>query len=593
MIELLLRDWCTALLHYQIHGTGDTRLDGGILCPACMRVHGRSGDAVFPLVTMWARSGEEQWLTAAEELFAWSENMVRPDESYNNDTNSSWNGITVFSSIGLGETLLHYGGRLPQADRAAWTARFETSSRYLLQNIEAIGGNINYPVTCAYAMALASKLLPGGAAYAAKAKQLASYACEHFTGDGLLYGEGHPREAVSPKGCRPVDIGYNVEESLPALAQYAALTGDEDTMQRLLPVARSHLYFMLPDGGWDNSFGSRSYKWSYWGSRTSDGCAAGFSVLAKYDPMFAEAARRNLALLRRCTKDGILYGGPMFTTAGEPACIHHTICHAKAVAALVADGVEFPDTGTALPADTSSGIHVWPTIHTRQLIRGGWHATVTDYDYQYLTGGHPTGGALSLLWHRAWGPVLAGSMDPYRQNEPNNMQMPRYQFDICTTPRLEVHNGSATFSSSNDMSAWVQSGESGSDLWAEACGQLRNGEQVLTGGFRLRYTVTERSFVLEAASEAENAKLHLPVISAEWEAVDGLGTETIHIRRSGRTLTVQANQPLDIPPMYRTADAGLRRLFNPVGGFQFVPLTAEARKPLRLHISVAQEESQC
>ncbi len=47
----------------------------------------------------------------------------------------------------------------------------------------------------------------------------------------------------------------------------------------------------------------------------------------------------------------------------------------------------------------------------------------------------PLGGMVSLLWHAARGPVLAGSMDPYRQNEPNNMQMPRWQFDICTTSR--------------------------------------------------------------------------------------------------------------------------------------------------------------
>ena len=34
----------------------------------------------------------------------------------------------------------------------------------------------------------------------------------------------------------------------------------------------------LPDGAWDNSFGTRNYKWSYRGSRTSDGCAAGYGL---------------------------------------------------------------------------------------------------------------------------------------------------------------------------------------------------------------------------------------------------------------------------------------------------------------------------
>ena len=37
MHKALLRRWCDAMLKYQLHDTGDTRLDGGLLCPACMR----------------------------------------------------------------------------------------------------------------------------------------------------------------------------------------------------------------------------------------------------------------------------------------------------------------------------------------------------------------------------------------------------------------------------------------------------------------------------------------------------------------------------------------------------------------------------
>lgn len=92
MHKALLRRWCDAMLKYQLHDTGDTRLDGGLLCPACMRVHGRSADAILPLVTQWQTDGDERCLHAAEKLFAWSANMRRPDGSMNNDTNSSWNG---------------------------------------------------------------------------------------------------------------------------------------------------------------------------------------------------------------------------------------------------------------------------------------------------------------------------------------------------------------------------------------------------------------------------------------------------------------------------------------------------------------------
>ncbi|MDD4849135.1 MAG: hypothetical protein PHO10_00385 [Gemmiger sp.] len=598
MERQLLRSWCDGLLRYQIAGTGNPRLDGGILCPACMRVHGRSGDAVLPLITQWATSGAVRYLHAAERLFAWSETMLRPDGSYNNDTNSNWNGITVFAANQLGEILLHFGTRLPPADYAAFSHRFAVSANYLLQNIEQIGGNINYPVTCAYTMALAARLLPDKAeAFAAKGRALAAVALAHLTQDGLLYGEGHPTEAVTPKGCRPVDIGYNVEESLPALALYAELAGDAKVLAATLAAARAHLQFMLPDGGWNNSFGSRSYKWSYWGSRTSDGCAAGFAVLAKHDPLFGEAILRNLALLGRCTQDGLLYGGPHFAAAGEPPCIHHTICHAKGLAALVLQGWQPPEHRLALPAENAAGAQYFPTIDTWLLAAGGWQATVTGYDYQYLAGGHPTGGALSLLWNRQWGPVLFGGMDPYRQNEPNNMQMPRYQFGICPTPRL-VHKGCC---SSNDVTARLTAGEepAGADpagekrtggeaytVWAEATGTLYRSEDrsegqnagqsdapQTAGTYHLRYTAgAAGGFTLTARAAEPGAVLLLPIVSPTGDAftlTEGKAT----FRRGKLTLCACATGGnFALPAEYRLPGGHPRRLFSPVGGLQAVVL---------------------
>lgn len=64
-------------------------------------------------MTQWQTDGDERCLHAAEKLFTWSVNMRRPDGSMNNDTDNSWNGITVFYTNALGETLLWYGDKLP------------------------------------------------------------------------------------------------------------------------------------------------------------------------------------------------------------------------------------------------------------------------------------------------------------------------------------------------------------------------------------------------------------------------------------------------------------------------------------------------
>lgn len=42
-------EWVDTLLTYQCEGLHPA-LDGGFLCPACARIHGRIGDTVLPLM---------------------------------------------------------------------------------------------------------------------------------------------------------------------------------------------------------------------------------------------------------------------------------------------------------------------------------------------------------------------------------------------------------------------------------------------------------------------------------------------------------------------------------------------------------------
>ena len=81
-----------------------------------------------------------------------------------------------------------------------------------------------------------------------------------------------------------MDIGYNLEESLPSFLQYTVKTGNASLKEQVIRVLKRHLLFMLDDGGMDNSFGTRNYKWTYWGSRTSDGCVLGCLLAASGEP---------------------------------------------------------------------------------------------------------------------------------------------------------------------------------------------------------------------------------------------------------------------------------------------------------------------
>ncbi|MDF2485069.1 MAG: hypothetical protein K0R46_1237 [Herbinix sp.] len=590
----LLKEWCDALLNLQVREIKRKEIYGGIMCPSCARIHGRCGDTIYPLMFMTSKTGEVKYMEAAKLLFDWTENMVRPDGSYNNDTNSDWKGITVFAAIQLGEALYYHSDLLDSVTRQRWLRRFRISVDYLHDNIERIGGNINYPVTCAAAMSIAYKLLRLEK-YAIKAKKLAKEALHYFTEDGLLYGEGKPQDGTTAKGCRPVDLGYNVEESLPGLITYALYMEDEEVLNIAAKSMETHLSFMLSDGAWDNSWGTRNNKWSYWGSRTSDGCQAGYGLLAEHNPIFAEAVYRNTLLLKECTHEGLLHGGPMYHSAGEPPCVHHTFCHAKAIAIMLEHGI-CPKSSVMLPRETALGVTHFPSIHVSLAAKEEWRMTISDYDFEYSEEGHATGGAITLLWNKRFGPICVGTMGKYYLVEPNNMQLPMYTKDICLTPRIETCTGETYYRNINDKAARVEYQDE-DNITFHTKGKLVDGKQNGTDPFDLEYIMTEDAVELRGSVDAEHAVFYLPIISASTDTVKQ-DSENCYIVTSARgELILKADHPIrvkggfdkKIPLDQEEAVAqDITRVFNPVSGFEAVVfyLKLETGKKFRLKIQI-------
>ena len=83
------------------------------------------------------------------------------------------------------------------------------------------------------------------------------------------------------------------------MAYYAAMANDKELLSLVECSMNTHLEFMLPDGAWDNSWGTRNFKWTYWGGRTSDGFMGGYYKLAARHPEYLEAIQRNIQLLKK------------------------------------------------------------------------------------------------------------------------------------------------------------------------------------------------------------------------------------------------------------------------------------------------------
>lgn len=452
----LLKQWCDALIEHQVRGMGPA-FDGAFLCPACKYEHGRCHDAVYPFMYMADRTGDMKYVEAAKAVFDWHENnMMCDDGSAYNDPNAAWNGITVFATTALCEALERHSSLLDEATREKWIDKLSRMANWLYHALnEDMTTNINYLATNAAALALAGKYL-GQEAYVEQATHLAAYALERITPNGLLYGEGKPRDIVTGRGCRAIDIGYNVEESIPSLIKYAIATDDQPALELLTDVLRKQLKFMLPDGAWDNSFGSRNNKWTYYGSRTSDGCQAGYALLADRDPAFAEAALRNTLLMRDCSQGGLLHGGVQYPQNGEPACVHHTFTHANAITCALDAGIEKYAERVALPEDDSPApIQYFPELDTYKLAVGDLRATVTGYDYN-LDAGHASGGALTLLWHKKAGPVIAGSVVDYKLVEAHNQQLTlKKARHRSLVPRVELFVDGERYSQCYDTRAVI------------------------------------------------------------------------------------------------------------------------------------------
>lgn len=520
--ERLLRQWCEKLLALQITFVNEMGIKGGIMCPACARIHGRCFDAIYPFMYLADKDGDKRYLEGAKMLFDWAENMTsREDGSFVNDTNSEWKGTTVFTVIQLVEALKYHGHILDAETYAKWKNRIAKAADFLYSFEQLNQNNVNYKITNSLAMYYCGEFF-ANQAYTIKAKELAYTATEHISEKGILFGEGRPIKGYSPRGCRPVDIGYNLEESLPSLALYAHITGDKEIQDYVEKAFSYQVKFMLEDGGIDNSFGTRNFKWTYWGSRTSDGCTMGYLLLADKNPIFGVAAQKNLSLLEKCTQNGLLHGGPHYSSIGEYACVHHTFAHAKVLAAILDHGLEKNSYEGELPRKQLRGIEYFPDIDTYLVGGSEYTVTVTGYDWEYMKGGHASGGTLSMLEHSKVGAVLCASMSEYSLKEPNNMQLPRFKNHECLTPRIEYKDENQTYSNVYDYKSKISYEEFEDKYCIKVRGNLVDIDHTETvvpmGNYEIKYIFTENGICSEVRLY-DKASYILPIISEKAEAV--------------------------------------------------------------------------
>ncbi|WP_298878608.1 hypothetical protein [uncultured Polaribacter sp.] len=598
LITGLLKDWSDGMLKVQINNSANLDEHGALGCPSCSHIHGRCMDAVYPFLYMADKTGDQKYIEGAKLVMTWAENNVSQENGAWTVIKNpkSWKGITVFGAIALAEALHYHGHVLDEETRKAWTTRLEKAGQYIYNTFTIDFTNINYPGTAVYGLDLIGNVLNRDD-FKAKSKKLASEVKAYFTAnEGLLFGECKKSSSkLSEKGLHGVDLGYNVEETLNSLVMYALKEKDEELLQILTKSLNSHLEFMLPDGAWDNSWGNRMYKWSYWGSRTCDGSQPAFGMMAHINPAFGTAAVKNTELLQRCTADGLIHGGPGFIEAGVPPCVHHTFTHAKPLAALLDHWNHLPEinTKTALPRATADDVKHFKDLDVYLFSRGDWRGTVSAYDAEYhyqYDFRQASGGALGVLYHNKVGLLCAASMAEYYMVEKNNQQ-PQPNKDISLTPRIETFKDDKWYTNLYDLPATVKSNDENGKIELLANVKLKDVDRKVVeqtaSDFKINYksTVDKMEIVVKTDQNiTEPTAFVIPIISPNNEVVTRVSDTEITIKKPEGWVTLKANASI------RIKEIEGKRTFNMVPGVEAIPFEIffeDESKELLLSITVS------
>ncbi len=553
--EKLLGEWCDTLLSYQVK-TGNPYTNNALLCPSCHVIHGRIADMCFPLTVLWAKTQDETYLEQADKLIDWSEfNLKTESGLWYNDAGNRWFGTSAFSAMSIGDAIYHFGATLPQKYKDKWMSVFTRMADAMASLDDSFHPVSNYYCGFAALLALAWKLT-GKIAYYEKSKWWIEHILGRFDDDGLLYGEGYPMEADD--GSHTVDMGYNLEESLPLLLRYADLTGEyKDFFRARL---RDHLIFLLPDGGIDNSFGSRHNKWTYWGSRTSDGLIEGLALVSD-EPTFADACERVLTLYEKCTHGGLL-AMPMAHEAGEPTCLHHTFTHAKALAALICAKNIPPHERSALPCEAYYGTRKYQNGKLVLISHGSFRATFSAVKAMLLPEHAANGGgSMNLLYHSKYGVVCAATSAKYVPSEPLNQQYLRgADHSPCMTAQFIVNGKMGCLNKGVSLSA------------SEA-------EVIATASdWQAKYTFGENT--LDITLSCQRGVYNLPIVCKKSSRVT-LSCDKRVIEIDG-TLRIESDTPL-------TVDCD-KRVFHQVGGLLYLPISVPVLKKAKLSIKIFYRE---
>lgn len=584
--ELLLR-LCDRLLTVQIDDPGSPD-HGALRCPSTNPelhpLHSRAAEAVYPLAVAFQLTGRDKYREAAVRLGDWLVSIQQPSGEWGErwPGHDGWTGTTVDQLISLAGAYPRLADALRPEQRAAWLRAITRSAAYVQANWPR--GNLNYWPTGAVALVYAGRAVPAApVAWRAKADELIRATLAAVNADDLLVGEGGG-----------VDVGYNLAQTIGFVALHGILTGDPAVLSRAAQVLERHLPFVYPNGSVDNSWGTRSYKWTYEsGTKTAPGVFFTLALLAGHDPRYRtlEQQARHF-LVEHSMVDGWVAQGPHAagSDSTNPPCLYGTFARAQSLAMAVAHAPEIDGAADAPFAPVTlpdrPRVDHFPTVKVAVIRTPGLVATVSAYgEIAHVSRDFVArGGSVTNLWFDGYGPdglFQTSSVTDYRRQE--LIHMPHEADLLPLTPRVEVWRDGRRFANVHETDAEMQVGTAADHVWVRVQGRLRD---AAGGDAGIGYTLTQRfyaravtkEYALTATGAAYAARIVEPVVAAAGMGFTQTAPDRVEARDgSGRQWSIAVSRSSAPYVLEHGAEAG--RYWSPFPAVNAHPVTIDLTVP--------------
>jgi hypothetical protein len=540
LYKTTLLSLCDALLPTQLNNPSDPNF-GALVCPSTNPdnhpLHSRSAEAMYPFAIAYKLTGKTQyrdaaiklgnWLTTTQETSGkkrggWSENWPDPQQK-------GWYGTTTDQLISMAGAYPILKSFLKTSEIRKWNNTMTNAADFIVANFP-MGGNINYSATGAATLLFTHNVADNPKqSWLIKADSLMNINTLKFIDNqNFLAGEGNG-----------VDEGYNMAQSIGYIALYAILKKDDQIKQIAAKLLMTHDLFVYPNGSVDNSWGTRSFKWSYEsGTKTAPGVYFSFALLADMNPEFGAAGLKCLEYLsNHCMHDGWIGYGPHAAnhSSSSPPCNYSTFARAQSIALAIEYGNMNKNPGT-FPALKKGWFKFFPDLRVTVIRTDKMMATVSAYGQidRYPRESVSRGGSITNLWFEGFGEngfLQSSSSSAYKRIEA--LHMPVEKDLLPLTPRIEFKTETGYYTNIFEDSASMNVSKDKNNTKVSATGMMKT----ITGvKSKTDYSLTNRFYDLSLTKEytiggeAQQYRIIEPIVKDPGTTFNLINDSTVIIK---------------------------------------------------------------